>query len=140
MLLSNSGVRRNPVHFPSFPAVVGKGLFEAARGWSDIGNDEANQNRFAVERFLVVELASSILEFADRRLGQAAAADAGEVEAPLAGLGVVQTQAQGLDAASRTIDHQLHQVGSPTPDAPNDAGSVVLDPSRRTGKRALEAP
>jgi hypothetical protein len=73
----------DPVHFPGLAAVIGEGLLEVTRIRSDIGDDEADQDGAAVECFLVDEFAPSILELADCRNAQNAAAAAGDIQAPL---------------------------------------------------------
>jgi hypothetical protein len=67
----------------------------------DVGNHEPNQDGSALENFLVEELSASVLELPDCRLAQGATAAAGEVEAPLMRLGVVETQAQGFNVPRR---------------------------------------
>ncbi len=62
--------------------------------WTDVLKDVSNQDDFAIVRFLVDKLASSIFEFTDHRLGQGTVSAVGKIETPLMGLGIVETEAQ----------------------------------------------
>lgn len=132
-------VDRDPVHFPGLAPIVREGLLEAAGIRSDVRDHESNEDRSAVQGFLGEELAASILELTDRRWAQDPAGDARKIEAPLAGFGVVQTQAQRPDVACRPIDVELHQIGATVPDLSNDGGTFVFDPGPGPGQGTNEA-
>ena len=82
-------IRRDPVHFPGLAAIIRESLFKAARSRRDVRDDKAHKDGPAVERFLVEKLAASILELTDRGWAQGTASAVGEIEAPLAGFGIV---------------------------------------------------
>jgi hypothetical protein len=106
----------------------------------DIRYDKSNQNVLAIERLLVEELAASILELPNRRWAQIAAAATGEIETPLAGSSIVETQTYSFDAPCWAIDDELQQICLAIPDTSNNGSSFVLNPCGRTGQGALEAP
>ena len=66
-------------------------------------DDEAHQHAAVAELFLIVELAAPVLESADGRHAERAAAAVGEVQAPLARLRVVEAQRQRLDVAGGAV-------------------------------------
>src|SRR5947208_2151024 len=63
-----AGVYRDPVYFPSLSAVVGKRLFNTARGRRDVRNNEANKTRSPIQCLPIEKLAATVFEFANRRL------------------------------------------------------------------------
>src|SRR5438445_10303684 len=73
-------VGRDPVELPGLATVVGKSLLEVAGVLRDIRDDEAHENRAAVQGVARIELAAAVLEFADRRDRQRADLAIGEVE------------------------------------------------------------
>ena len=87
-----SGVGCDPVHFPSLASIIGEGLLKAARIRSDVRDDKSNQDGPVIQGFLVIKLAASIFEFANRRLGQRASAAAGKIQSPLMRLRIVEAQ------------------------------------------------
>ena len=104
----------------------------------DVRDDEPDEDGAAVEVFPGVELAAAVLELADRRWRHRAAAAVREVEAPLAGLGVVEAEAQAFDAARGALHVELHEIRRAAPDLPNHGRSLVFDPGGRAGERLLE--
>src|SRR6185436_2974779 len=106
----------DPVHFPGFAAVVRKRLLEAARALGDVGDDEPDEDRAAVERLLRVELAAAVPELADRRRREQAVAGVREVETPLPRLRVVETQAESFEMAVRSVRAELHEIPAAVPD------------------------
>lgn len=133
-------IDRNPVGLPVAATVVRIGLFEACRVGRDVGNDKADEDGFAVEVFLAVELAAAVAEAAMDRTGQGAAARAGVVQAPLPGLRVVQAQAHTLDRSRRARHPQFDQIGAPVQHFPHDAGAGVFHPFLRTGQGLGQPP
>src|SRR5262249_23202363 len=129
----------DPVHFPRLAAISRESLLEVTRGRSDVRDHEAHQDRFAIEGFLVDELAPAVLEATDRGYAQSTARAVGEIEAPLAGVRVVQAQGQGLDVTGRPVDVKLYEVGAAVPDFSHDGGAVVFDPVRGAGQGMHEA-
>jgi hypothetical protein len=111
-----------------------------AGGRRDVGNNESNKDGAAVEHFLVEELSPAVFELPNRGLAQATAAVTRKVEAPLMGLGVVQTQAQSFNVARWAIDDKLYQIGAAIQNLPNDGSPIVFDPSGRARQGTLEAP
>jgi hypothetical protein len=81
-------------YFPGLAPVIRESLFEAARSRSDIRDDEAHHDGATVEGFLVEELAPSVLELADRGWANGTGGAVVEIEAPLAGLRIVETQGE----------------------------------------------
>jgi hypothetical protein len=61
------------------------------------------------------KIAARILEFADREFGHGPVIAVGPIQAPLAGLGIVQAQAHPFDATCRAIDVELEQTGAAIP-------------------------
>src|SRR6266851_1238556 len=78
-----SRVGCDPVHLPSLASIIGKCLLKAARIGSDVRYDKSNQDGPVIQGFLVIKLAASIFEFANRWLGQRASGAAGKIKAPL---------------------------------------------------------
>src|SRR5438477_8627829 len=138
-LVLDTGVRRNPVHFPRLATVVRERLLEAARVRRDVGDQEAHVDGPAIERLLVIELTAPVLELAGHRLTHGARADVREIEAPLAGFGIVESQAHAFEMAGRPIGHELHQIGPAVRDAAHRARAVVLDPGLGAGQGMLQA-
>src|SRR5207253_6710594 len=128
-------LRNDQVHFPGLAAVSRERLIETARIRSDVRDAQSNQNGSAVELFLIVELGASALELADRRWAQGTRRTAGNIDAPLMGLAVVETQGQELEVTCRALDLDFAQVGASVPDAANDVGTVVVDPGGRACQR-----
>ncbi len=60
-------IRRNPVRFPGLATVAGKRLLEPAEVARLALDDEFHEDRAAVQRVLVVELAAAVPELADCR-------------------------------------------------------------------------
>jgi hypothetical protein len=85
-------VGRDPVYFPSLAPIIRECLFKAARIRSDIRHDKSNVDGSAIKAFLVEKLGAPIVELADRGLVQGTVDAVGKIEAPLVGLGIVQTQ------------------------------------------------
>ncbi len=84
-------VYRDPVYFPSLAPIIRVCLFKAARIRSNIRDDETNKNGSTIKCLLVEKLAAPVFELADCGLGHHTAVDVGKIEAPLAGLGIVET-------------------------------------------------
>ena len=124
-------VRGDPVDFPRLPPVIREGLLKMARGRRDVGYDKADEDGSAIECFLGKELAAPILELADRGLAHGAAVAACKIEAPLAGLGIVQTQIQTFEVTSRAIGLELYQIGAAIPNLADDRGALIFDPGSR---------
>src|SRR6185436_11388011 len=106
-------------------------LLELARVRVTAADDEAHEDRAAVERFLIVELAASAPELADHWRRQRTACAVREVQTPLARIGIVETQRETLEPSSRTFHVQLHEIGTTIPHLANDRGAFVLDPRGR---------
>jgi len=79
--------------------------------------------------FRVVELAASILEFADRGRTHGSALAGRPIEAPLAGLGIVQTQRHTFDVtARRAVGFELLQLSATIPNLSGYGSTVKFDP------------
>src|SRR6267143_5089950 len=85
-------VGRDPVYFPSLASIIRECLFKAARIRSDIRHDKSNVDGSAIKTFLIEKLAAPIVELADCGLVQGTVDAVDKIEAPLVGLGIVQTQ------------------------------------------------
>ena len=83
-------------------------MFKTARIWSDVRDNKSNIDGSAIECFLVVKLAASILELADRGLAHGPAAAAGKIEAPLVRLRIVEPQVQSFDVTRWAIYHEFY--------------------------------
>jgi len=128
----------DPVHLPGLAAIGGEGLFRAPGVRRHRREDESNQDRSAIERFLVVKLTAAVLELADHRLAQGAGIAAGEVQAPLAGLGIVKAEGEELDMSGGAVQLDFREIAAAIPNLPNLDRAVELDPVVRSGQRMLE--
>ena len=117
----------DPVHFPSFSAIVGERLFEVGRGCAEVSPLVADENRFVVDRVDSIELADAILEFADLGRVEDAGLLVGPVEPPLMRLGIVSAQGKTFNMAGRAIGTELINFGAVV-DFSADAGAVVVHP------------
>src|SRR5947207_15735396 len=90
---------RDPVYFPGFAAILLERMFEMRRIRVGLRPNKSNQDGFAIRagRFRVVKLAVSILEFADRGRAHGSALAGCPIEAPLVGLGIIETQGHTFD-------------------------------------------
>src|SRR6185312_16527812 len=80
----------DPIHFPGLAAVTGECLLFAGRTGGEIREDEATPDRFAVQLIRAVESTAFVLERAEHRDAERAAAPGREIDAPLARLRVVE--------------------------------------------------
>jgi hypothetical protein len=87
----------------------------------------------AVQRFLGEKLAAPILELTNSGWTQSAAPAAGEIQVPLARLGIVKTQVQTFDMTGWPIHLKLHQICAGIPNFPDDASAFIFDPFRGAG-------
>src|SRR5258708_36761038 len=93
--------------------------------------NKPNQDGSAIgaRRFCIEKLPSSVLELADRRRPHGPALTGSPMEAPLVGLGIVQTEGQTLDVAgSRAIGFELLQLSPAIPNLSGDGSAVKFDP------------
>ena len=90
--------------------------------------NKSNQDNFAVDFVLRVELAASILEFADLRRIQNSDLAVGPIEAPLVSLRIVETQRQAFDVPGNgTIGFELLQLSATIPNLEGDGSTVKFD-------------
>ena len=129
----------DPVNLPGFASVVREGLLEMARIRSDIRYDKSNEYGPVIQGFLVIKLAASIFELANRGLGQRASAAAGKIKAPLTRLRIVQAQVQTFDVPCGTVGFEFHQIRATVPKFADDGRPVILDPAIGTGEWMLQA-
>src|ERR1022692_324283 len=128
----HSCVGRHPVHFPRLAPISGERLFKTARIRGDVCYDESNQDSSTMNGFLVKKLATSILELADRGLAKCTVVAIGKIEAPLAGLGIIETQVQAFEMPFRAVGLKFHKIGAAIPNFSDDACTVIFKPSRRS--------
>src|SRR4051812_39066622 len=83
----NARINGDPVHLPSLSSVCRERLLEPAGVLGNLTDHEAQQDGSTVEHFLVVEFATPVLEFANRRCGHRACRGTGEIQAPLVRVG-----------------------------------------------------
>ncbi len=77
---------------------------------------ESNPNGSAIEWLLIVKLAAPILELNDRWWhAQNTDSAGGKSEAPLVGLGVVETQGEKLKVTCGAIGLEFGQIGAAIP-------------------------
>jgi len=126
-------VGRDPVYFPSLASIIRECLFKAARIRSDIRHDKSNVDGSAIQWFLIEKLAASILEPADRGLSHGSVVAVRKIEAPLVGLGIVQTQAQTFEMTSWAFGCELQQIGAAIPHLADDGGTLHFDPGSGAG-------
>src|SRR5713101_6320777 len=104
---------RDPVDFPGLAPIIRERLLKVGRIRGDVRPNKSNQDGSAIRArwFRVEKLAASILEFADRGRSNGAGLAGGPIEAPLVGLGIVQTEGQTFDvAACRAVGFKLLQI------------------------------
>jgi len=102
---------------------------------------ESHKDGPAVQRFLVVEFASAILEFANGGLTEGTVACVREIEAPLVRLRVIESQAQAFKVPLRAVHLKLHEIGNAAPDLADRRDAIALHPSGGPGQwmdQALE--
>src|SRR5258708_21772138 len=121
-------VGRDPVYFPSPASIVREGLLKTAGIRRDVRYNEPNKDGSAIQCFLVVEFAASILELTDRGLAQGAVVAVGKIEAPLVGLWIVETQVQTFEVPFWAIGLELYQIGAAIPNLSNDGSALKFDP------------
>src|ERR1700683_2296490 len=90
--------------------------------------DEADIDKFSIQRVLSVELAPAILELADLRRDHGAVLAVRPVQAPLLGLRVVGSQGKSFDAAADAVRNDLLQRRPAVPDLPGNGSAVKFDP------------
>jgi hypothetical protein len=95
---------------------------------SYVGNNESPKNCSSVKWLLIVELATTILEFTNRRYTQSAAIDIGEIETPLMSRRIVESQTQSFEMTSRSSGFEFHQVGAPIPNLSDNGCALVFSP------------
>src|SRR5580692_7684348 len=131
-LTTHARLVRNPVHFPGLAAILREGLLKVRRAGGGIRPKKSNQDHFAINRILSVELAASILEFADLRRVQNANLAVGPIQPPLVGLRIVQPHGQTFDmSASRAVRFELLDLSAPVPNLSGDRSAVKFDPASR---------
>src|SRR5579859_7770446 len=91
------------VRFPCLAAVSRECLLKAARIRSDVEDGKAHQNGATVIRFLVVELAPAVLEFADGRWAQDSGGRVCEIDVPLVSVWVVHAQRIDCEVPCRAL-------------------------------------
>src|SRR6267154_1481452 len=136
--LAHPGQRRGKVRFPRLATVFGKGLLEVMRALLDVGPDESDQYRPALEQFLIVELAAPVREFPDGRLTQCTVVAIGEINAPLAGLRVIEKECEALEVSGRTARLNFFELGATPPDRPYGDGAFHLHPAPGPRQGVLE--
>src|SRR5690349_8584282 len=110
------------------------------RGRGDVRPDLPDQDRPAMKRrLLIVELATAILELTDHRLADDTIVAGCRVETPLMGLGVVEEEQQVLDVPAGPSGLEFLELRPAVPNLSSDQRAIVFHPSRRTGKRVLQA-
>src|SRR5512133_504658 len=124
----HSGISGNPVDFPSLAFVCGKRLLEPAGNWCDFRNHEPDKDRDAIQSLMAMELPAAILELTDGRWRHDAIAGACEIEAPFAGIGVVEPEAQPFEMPALPISHELDQVGATAPHLGDSRYTFHFDP------------
>ena len=75
--------RCGEVWLPRLSPIVRKRLLKVVRIGSDLGPHNANENAPSIEWFLIVKLATPILELTNRGLGYGAVIALGKILAPL---------------------------------------------------------
>jgi len=138
-LIFRPGVCRDPVHFPSLASIVREVLLKTARIRRDVRYNEPNKDGSALQCFLVVEFAASILELADRRLAQSAAVGVGKIEAPLVGLWIIEPQVQTFEVPFRAIGLGSIRLAA-IPNPSNDGSAVKFNPGSGASQRMHQAP
>src|SRR5579864_4266294 len=131
-LLFLTGESSDPVGLPGLAAVGGKRLFQPERGRCDVGKNETYEDGSALKSFLIVEFAATVNEPADHRGPQYPFFSVGPEDAPLAGRGVIDPQAEPFDACRLAGDFEFTQVGAPSPDFVYHRRSIKIGPLVRS--------
>src|SRR5512146_1315657 len=106
------------------------------RARCDAGPDVAHQAVTPIVRVLGIELTDAVAELPDgRRPHQGPCFARGPVDAPLAGLRVVEAQGQSLDRPARPPHLHLLELGTAVPDLAGLRRAVELDPPLRARQR-----
>ena len=105
-LVFHPGIARDPIHFPSFAAIIREGLFEAAGIGSDVGDNESNQNGSPIQRLLVEKLTAPVLELTNRGRAHAASLAVGKIKAPLLGRRIVQTEIKAFEVTCGAVGYE----------------------------------
>src|ERR1700683_2104147 len=96
------------------------------------GPNKTNKDAFSIQRVLGVELTLSIFKLADLGREDWATLSVGPVQAPLVGLGIVETEGQTFDmAGSRAIGFELLQLSPAIPNLTGYGSTVKFDPDGR---------
>src|ERR1700722_2791216 len=93
---------RDKIWFPGSAAVVGKRLFNVVGIWSNVRPDKSNKDSPSVERLLVEEFATAVLELADLRLIHYTNCAVDKVLTPLMRLRPVKKQRAPLEMSGRS--------------------------------------
>src|ERR1700722_2919643 len=121
----------DPIEFPRLAAVIREKLLEVTGSRADLDDHKAHKNGSVSKGFLVDEFSAAIMEFTHRRCARRSDGAVGEVQAPLIGFWVVQTQREGFNVTLLTLDFQLNEIRATIPDLPDRCGPVILGPRRR---------
>ncbi|MDF2433480.1 MAG: hypothetical protein JWP44_3111 [Mucilaginibacter sp.] len=97
---------------------------------SNVRPDESNQDSPPVERFLVEELATAVLELADLRLIHYTRAADSKVLSPLMRLRTIKKQCEAFKMSGRTIGLDLLQLRAAIP-KPSGRAPFHSDPLSR---------
>jgi hypothetical protein len=104
----------------------------------DVRDHEANQDRSPVEHLLIEELASSVVECADRRRVEHAGRGVREREAPLPRHRVVEPEVEPAKTSLRAVHLELDEIRAAAPDRMHRRHAFVRDPARRARQRIGE--
>src|SRR5579862_282207 len=138
--LARSGLVRNPIHFPSLPAVVRKRLLKMRHLRVRLRPDKSNDNHPAVQCVLRVELPSSILEPPDLWRNKQAVLAIRPCEVPLVRFGIVGAQREPLDVpGSGAVGLEFLDLRASIPNLPRHGSAIELHPLIRTGQRIQAA-
>jgi hypothetical protein len=130
---------RDKVWFPGSAAIIGKRLFNVVGIWSNVRPDESNKDSPPVERFLVEEFATAVLELADLRLIHYTHCAVDKVLTPLMRLRIIEEQCEAFEMSGRTIGLDLLQLRAAIPNLPDVHRSIQIHPVVGARKWMLEA-
>src|SRR5580698_685704 len=111
---------RDPVNAPRLAGIGRKRLFEMESRRRNAGKGESNADRLTGEPLVIVECAAAVRERANRRDADAHGTAIGEVDVPLAGSGIVKSQAEAFDMIGAVMEFELPKVGTTAPNLPID--------------------
>src|SRR5687767_1007213 len=133
LLLLSSQVR-DPIGFPCFSTVCGKGLLPATGCFSNIRTNETHEDAPAFEGLLRIKFATSVHKAADHGRLQDSICTRCPIHAPLLGLRVIETQCQAFQADAFSFHRDFINIAHPAQHFSDNCFPFNFLPIRRAFK------